>query len=92
MPVGLGVIRGVGGDGGGGVLGVLVLGLAVGVGGGGAVVLRLLGDRACGSEGVCSRISAGGSGWWMRVGGGCEVWQMWSGCAANAVWSLPSEK
>jgi hypothetical protein len=39
---------GVGGDGGDGLLGVLVSGLAVGLGGGGAVVLRLVGGGRCG--------------------------------------------
>jgi hypothetical protein len=49
-----------GGDGGDGVVGVLVFGLAVGLGGGGAVVLRLVGCR--GGWG-----SARGSGGWLRV-------------------------
>jgi hypothetical protein len=44
---GFGVARGDGGD---GVLGVLVSGLAVELAGGGAVVLRLVGDRGNGFD------------------------------------------
>jgi hypothetical protein len=48
LPVGSAWPLGVGGDGGDGLLGVLALGLAVGLRGGGAVVLRLLAIVGCG--------------------------------------------